>query len=64
MNINKLKSEKCNQIDDLINQRKEFAKDDSHYNMITERIRYNEGYIDALYDIEALLIELFWEQEQ
>lgn len=61
MNINKLKSEKCNQIEELINQRNEFAKNEAQYHFLTERIRYYSGYLDALYDIEAMLIEVIGE---
>lgn len=63
MNINKLQEEKYNQIQELISQRDEFVSDEPQYKLFTERIRYNSGYLDALYDIEAKLLELIWEMK-
>ena len=60
MNIYKLQDEKCKLIQELINQRKEFEEDDLTYKRITERIRYNSGYLDALYDIELILTRFIW----
>lgn len=58
MTINQLQDEKHKRIQELINQRKEFEKDDLSYKWITERIRYNSGYLDALCDIEDMLAKL------
>ena len=61
MNIYKLKIEKSKLIDELIDQRAEFAKGELQYMLITERIRYISGYLDALYDIEEMLTNLIGE---
>lgn len=63
MNIKKIQEAKYNQILELISQRGGFASDNPQYKLITERIHYNSGYFDALYDIEVKLIDLIWEMK-